>query len=264
MDNTIFLVCVAIMSPIFASFFSVIIYRVPRGESIVFPGSHCTTCDPPRRLSVIELIPILGWLVTGGKCRHCGNQVAFRYLLLELLLPVLMVYTAWQSGPGWLFARNAILISLLLILTFIDLDTMELPFKFTLPGIASGVIFSICGIGQDWHQMWRGLGLGIALPLAISLIYLLIRKKEGMGGGDFILLAMVGAHMGPVLVILTLVLGAFAGTVVNLAGLATAETKEAWLERKIPFGPFLVCGALVSLFWGRTIIDAYLKLSGMA
>ena len=262
MDRTLFLVLVGVISPFLASFFSVLIYRIPRGEGWVRGRSHCPACG--HALGLPELLPILGWLSYGGRCRHCRAPVAFRYLLLELLVPALLIFAAWRDGPTPLFARDALFISLLAVLSFIDLDTMELPHRFTLTGVASGLLFAACGVGPHWPRALIGAGVGYLLPLLLSLTYKRVRGQAGMGGGDFVLLAMIGAHTGLGGVLLAFLVGVTAGAVVGLVMIARARKGQGIGRLAIPFGPFLAVGGLVALFWGPPLIAAYLRLSGLA
>jgi len=265
MDPVLFFVLVALLSPIFASFFSVVIHRVPRSESIVSPGSHCTSCG--ERLGLPELLPILGWLITRGRCRHCGAPVPVRYLLLELLVPALLLLAAWQDGPSLLFLRDAIFLSLLVILSFIDLDTMELPHRFTVTGIVSGMLFAVLGVtphaGFAWSHALLGIVLGYLLPSLLSVLYRLLRGRAGMGGGDFVLLAMIGAHTGPSGVIVAFLAAVVVGSIVGLVALRGVKADERG-RLAIPFGPFLALGGAVALFWADAIITAYFRLAGLA
>ncbi len=261
MDTTLFYLAIIVLAPMIASFLSVVIHRVPRGEGIVMGRSHCPACD--HVLGPFELIPILGWLIFGGKCRHCKNPVPFRYLLLELLLPALLLLAAWLAGgPNLLFARNAIFIVLLVILSFIDLDTMELPHRFTLAGVASGLVFSLLGVGPPWQSALVGLGAGYLIPLLLSLSYKAFRGTAGMGGGDFVLLAMIGAHTGLPGVLVAFLAGVFSGSIVGLIMMSRMRRGKMG-QLAIPFGPYLALGGLVAVFWGPVIVDTYLRISGL-
>jgi leader peptidase (prepilin peptidase)/N-methyltransferase len=264
MDPLLFIILVALFSLLFASFFSVVIARVPKGGSIVSPGSHCPVCL--HRLGPLDLVPVLSWLFAKGRCRYCSDKMPFRYLLLELLVPALMLYTAFLRGPSLLFVRDAIFLSLLVILSFIDLDTMELPHKFTVTGMISGLLFTIFGVVPDpdfaWSHALVGMAVGYMLPSLLSLLYRLARKRDGMGGGDFVLLAMIGAHTGPSGVLVAFLVAVFIGAVVGV----TIMVRQKGIERgalAIPFGPYLAIGGTVTLFWGATIIDIYLRLAGL-
>ena len=260
METLLFYLLVIGLSPVLASFLSVVIHRVPRGESIIWPGSHCPACD--RRLGLPELLPILGWLLSRGRCRHCGAPIPFRYLLLELLVPVLLIYAGFLAGPSWLFLRDAIFLLLLVVLCFVDLDTMELPHRFTVLGIASGLLFAILGFGITWPDALLGIALGYLLPSLLSLIYRLLRGRAGMGGGDFVLLAMIGAHTGPSGVLLSFLVAVLIGSIVGLVLLRRKSAAERG-RLAIPFGPFLALGGGVSLFWAPLIVDAYLRWAGL-
>ena len=258
MEPEIFYILVALISLILGSFFSVVIHRSPKGESIVTPRSHCPACQHP--LGLADLIPILSWLVARGHCRHCGAAIPVRYLLLELLVPALLLYAAWQDGPSWLFVRDAIFLSLLVILSFIDLDTMELPHRFTLPGIASGLLFAVLGVSQRneiyWSHAVLGAALGYLLPWLLSLLYSLVRGRAGIGGGDFVLLAMIGAHTGPMGILVSFLAAVLLGSIFGIALMLRAKP-GARGQLAIPFGPFLAAGGVIALFWGTPILDAY-------
>lgn len=262
MDHTLFLVLVGTLSPFLASFFSVLIHRIPRKEGWVAGRSHCPACG--HALALPELLPILGWLAYGGRCRYCRAPVAFRYLLLELLVTGLLLLAAWRDGPSALFARDALFIALVTVLSFIDLDTMELPHRFTLAGVVSGLAFAAFGVGPHWPRALIGAGLGYLLPLLLSLTYKRVRGQAGMGGGDFVLLAMIGAHVGPGGVVLAFLIGVLAGSVIGLVMIARARKGESIGRLALPFGPFLALGGLVAIFWGPPLVAAYLRLSGLA
>ncbi len=264
MDPVLFYLFVAVLSPLFASFYSVVIHRVPKGGSIVSPGSHCPVCL--HRLSPVDLIPILSWLLAKGKCRYCDAKLPLRYLALELLVPALLIFVAFERGPSLLFFRDAIFLSLLVILSYIDLDTMELPHKFTVTGMISGLLFTTLGITPNaefaWSHALVGMAVGYMLPSLLSLLYKLVRKRDGMGGGDFVLLAMIGAHTGPAGVLIAFLVAVFVGAVIGIAVMAKQKgTDKGALA--IPFGPFLAIGGAVTLFWGAEIADLYLRLAGL-
>ncbi|MCB1163459.1 prepilin peptidase [bacterium] len=262
MDRTLFLVAVGVLAPFLASFLGVLIYRVPRKEGVVMGRSHCPACG--HALGFPELVPVIGWLAFGGRCRHCRAAIPARYLLLELLVAALMLIAAWRDGPGWLFARDALFIALVTVLSFIDLDTMELPHRFTLTGVVAGLAFAAAGVGPHWTRALLGTGVGYLLPLAFSTAYKLLRGQAGMGGGDFVLLGMIGAHTGVSGAILAFLVGVFTGSIVGLALLSRARKGQNLGRLAIPFGPFLAIGGLVSLFWGPDIVGGYLRLAGLA
>jgi len=262
MERLPFLVLVAVMAPVVASFLSVVIHRVPReGMSIWKPArSQCPACG--ATLGPRDLVPILSWAASGGRCRHCGARVPFRYPLLELLLLGLWLLAAWRDGPTWLFARDALFLALLEILVFIDLDTMTLPHRFTVTGLVSGMAFAVLGVGPEWPDALIGVVLGYFVPWILSGIYKLVRGQAGMGGGDFVLLAMIGAHAGPSGVVVAFLLAVLVGAVAGLAVMARRRGAGG-TRTAIPFGPFLALGGVVALFWGSAIIGAYLRATGL-
>ncbi|MBN2170431.1 MAG: prepilin peptidase [Candidatus Krumholzibacteriota bacterium] len=262
MERLLFLVVVAVMAPVIASFLSVVIHRLPReGMSIWRPArSQCPACG--AALGPRDLAPILSWVASRGRCRHCGARVPFRYPLLELLLLGLWLAAAWRDGPTWLFARDALFLALLEVLVFIDLDTMTLPHRFTVAGVVSGLAFAAFGVGLEWPDALIGIVLGYFVPWILSGIYRLVRGQAGMGGGDFVLLAMIGAHTGPSGAVVAFLLAVLAGAVVGVAIIARRRGAEG-ARLAIPFGPFLALGGAVALFWGPAIVGAYLRTAGL-
>jgi leader peptidase (prepilin peptidase)/N-methyltransferase len=262
MERLLFLAVVAVLAPVVASFLSVVIHRLPReGMSIWRPArSQCPACG--ATLGPRDLVPILSWVASMGRCRHCGARVPFRYPLLELLLLGLWLLAAWRDGPTWLFARDALFLALLEALAFIDLDTMTLPHRLTAAGAASGLAFAAFGVGLEWPDALIGIVLGYFVPWILSGIYRLVRGQAGMGGGDFVLLAMIGAHTGPSGVVVAFLLAVLVGAAVGVAIMARRRGAGGG-RLAIPFGPFLALGGVVALFWGPAIVGAYLRAAGL-
>lgn len=262
MERLLFLALVAVLAPVVASFLSVVIHRAPReGMSVWKPArSRCPACG--ATLGPRDLVPLLSWAFSGGRCRHCGARVPVRYPLLELLLLGLWLLAAWRDGPTWLFARDALFLALLEVLVFIDLDTMTLPHRFTVAGVASGTVFALFGVGLEWPDALIGVVLGYFVPWILSGIYRLVRGQAGMGGGDFVLLAMIGAHTGPSGVVVAFLAAVLVGAIVGVAIMARRRG-EAGARTAIPFGPFLALGGVVALFWGPALVGAYLGAAGL-
>ena len=254
---------VFVMGLIVGSFANVCIYRMPRNLSIIRPGSHCTGCNAP--IAAMDNIPLFSFLILGGKCRHCGHKIGWRYPLVELtntllyLLAYLMVMRAPQNLP--LLVVAAYLSTVFLIIFFIDLDFRIIPDSLTLSGIVIGFLVSfIPGMPIKPVDSLIGLVAGGLLFLAIAEAGDRIFKKESMGGGDIKLAAMLGAFLGWKNVLLLLVIASLLGSIIGIALLARAKNKES--ARTIPFGPFLVVAGLVTFYWGPSIIASYLNLIG--
>jgi len=237
------------------SFLNVCIYRLPLHESIVFPASHCRVCATP--LTWYDNVPLMSYVLRRGRCRFCGTAFSSRYFLVELLTALLAVALVSHFGltvtaVGY-FAFSAALI----VITFIDLDYQIIPDVVSLPGIVAGVLFSVVSPELSVWSSLVGLILGAGVLLAVALGYRVATGREGMGGGDVKLLAMIGAFLGWRAVPFTLFTASFIGSVVGVAAMvrANADSKLA-----LPFGPFLSFGALCYLFFGEQLIEWYLGL----
>lgn len=235
------------------SFLNVVIYRVPRGESIVHPGSHCTSCG--HRIRPWELIPVLSFLLLGRRCSQCGEKISWRYPFLELITGLLFFYAAWQDSSGS-FLRigvNCIFISVLLVLAGIDYDTFRLPDLFTLPllFLSLGVSFFLPGGPDGFESFLSALGAGGFFGL-IAWIY-----PKGMGLGDVKLIAALGAFLGFPKILIAVFLASLLGSVL---GILFLSLKRIGFREQIPFGPYLVAGALIALFWGESLVSFYLAM----
>lgn len=246
-----------IIGSILGSFFNVIVYRVPRGESIVRPPSACPACG--TRLRARDNIPVLGYLMLRGRCRYCAAPISARYPVVEILsgiLPVLFFIRFGASTPFFVFWP---LSCVLLVLSFIDLDLRIIPDKVTLPGIAVGLIVApLVGLLGFWESLLGVLVGGGALYL-IGVLGELILKKESMGGGDVKLAAMLGAFMGWKLILPALFVAFLVGAVV---GVITLARKPKDWDSSLPFGPFIALGAVLALLWGEAALLWYSSLLG--
>jgi len=237
---------------IVGSFLNVCILRIPAEESIVFPGSHCPGCDHAIRW--YDNLPVLSYLALGGRCRDCGRKISIRYPVVELLTGLLFA-TIWAHGFS---PRVATLYSILgagyLAITFIDIDHKIIPDVITIPALWIAPAVALV-VGQlTFKSSLLGLAVGGGFLWAIAAGYELVRKQEGMGFGDVKLLAMVGAYQGWEAAVFALVVGSIIGTVV---GLALMLARRGRLDMEIPFGPFLVAGALLHMFGGPAFLDWY-------
>ncbi|HEV8711270.1 MAG TPA: A24 family peptidase [Candidatus Binatia bacterium] len=240
---------------VLGSFLNVCIYRLPLHESIVFPASHCRACSTP--LTWYDNLPLASYLLRRGRCRFCGASFSFRYFLVELLTALLAVALVYRFGLTVTTAGYFIFSAALVVITFIDLDHQIIPDVVSLPGAAAGVVFSLVSPALSLWNSLIGLVIGAGVLLAVALSYRALTGREGMGGGDVKLLAMIGAFLGWLAVPFTLFAASFIGSVVGVTAMVrnNADSKLA-----LPFGPFLSFGALCYLFFGEQLIEWYLNL----
>ena len=235
------------------SFLNVCIHRIPLRESIAWPGSHCTTCN--RQLSWYENVPLASWVVLGGRCRTCGQGISVRYPVVELVTGLVFAGGVLVYGVTPLLAVRLAFACALIVLFAIDLQHQILPNVITLPGIVAGFAASLF-LPPGWLSSAIGIVAGGGSLLAIAESYRRIRGQDGLGMGDVKMLAMIGAFLGWPLMILTLILASFAGSIV---GVALIASKRGGLQAALPFGTFLALGALVSAVAGGPILSWYLS-----
>ncbi len=238
------------------SFLNVCIYRLPQNLSIVSPRSFCPQCRTTVR--GYDNIPILSFLLLRGKCRSCGAPISWRYPFIEGLTggAALALFLKFGMTPEF-FCYFAFTASLLVI-TFIDLDHRIIPDVISLPGIAIGLAVSFF---LDSISVWDsliGLVAGGGSLFLVAFAYEALTKREGMGGGDVKLLAMIGAWLGWKAVLFTLFFASFSGTLIGGGAMLLQKQGRHYA---IPFGPFLAGSALAYLFFGRQLIEWYLGLS---
>jgi len=246
----------AIVGLIFGSFANVCVYRIPRRESVIFPGSHCPACH--HAIAARDNIPLLSWLMLAGKCRHCDIPISWRYPLLELVMGLSWGLLAWHFGAVPELAVALCLFFLLWVLSFIDLETGLLPNALTYPGIALGLFFS-WWLG-NWQDALIGAIAGYGIFWLIARLFLRLTGREGMGYGDFKLLAMLGSFMGwqalPFIIFASSMVGTFAGIVILLLA-------RQGLRTEIPFGPYLAAAGMVWFVWGSEVLAWYIGLTGI-
>ena len=240
----------AVFGLIVGSFLNVCIYRMPKGESIVWPGSKCQSCG--AHIKWYDNIPLLSFAILRAKCRNCHAPIAWRYPLVESLAGTLAVIFThrYMLTPGWLFISLAAAY-MLLALSFIDMDHMIIPDELSLGLAALGL--ATCWLNPYFAGgMWKGFApslggaaTGFFLLWGVAWFGELIFKKEAMGGGDIKLMAGVGAVLGWQGVLSTLMIGSFFGAVY---GLALMAQKRVGSKDPIPFGPFLSLAALINLY----------------
>lgn len=246
---------VFILGLLIGSFLNVCIYRIPREESIVFPASHCPVCRKPVR--PYDNIPLFSFLFLRGRCRSCRAPISWRYPLVELLHGLGYLFILNQFGYSVQALIYALLFSSLVVVTFIDLSHQIVPDVITLPGMVLGLIAASTVLPPGPINSLIGLFLGGGLFYLVAVLSIALLKKEGMGGGDIKLIAMIGAFLGWKGMLLTIFLAALAGSIIGLFLVFIRGRDRA---EPIPFGPFLALGAMVSLFWGPRILSWYLLL----
>ncbi|MGQ0736278.1 MAG: prepilin peptidase [Acidobacteriota bacterium] len=234
------------------SFLNVVIYRLPRGQSIVHPRSRCTRCG--LALAWFDNIPVLSWVALGGRCRQCRAPIGWRYPVVELVTAALAVAIVMTTPPGPLLASRLVFGAAMIVLFMIDLEHQLLPNVVTLPGILVGLVFSLF-TPPGLLDAAVGAATGAGVLYAIAAGYYLIRREEGMGMGDVKMLAMIGAFLGWRAVLMTLVLSSFAGAIVGVGLLAF---DRGGLRYALPFGTFLAVAAVWAMLAGDGMLAWYL------
>jgi leader peptidase (prepilin peptidase)/N-methyltransferase len=247
-------VIVFLFGAVIGSFLNVCIYRLQREESIVTPGSRCPSCG--KAIAWYDNLPIVSFLLLLGRCRACRAPISWRYPLVEALNGAGYLLLLRQFGLSWPTLIYALFFSALVVVTFIDLDIQIIPDVISLPGIAIGLAVSYW-LPQGFVSSLIGFVVGGGFFWLVAEVGSRILKQEAMGGGDIKLIAMVGAFLGWHNVLLTIFLASLAGASV---GLSLMVVKGWGRKTPIPFGPFLVLGAVLSLFFGTTIVEWYVGL----
>jgi len=238
------------------SFLNVCIYRLPAGLSIVYPPSACPHCG--NHIRFYDNLPLISYLLLGGKCRACGAAIAWRYPAVEFITGAAALAVFFKYNLTLAALIYFTFIAALLAITFIDLDHQIIPDVISLPGI---VFFFLVGRlipGPSWIEALLGILVGGGSLLTIIIVYSWITGNEGMGGGDVKLLAMIGALLGWQGVLFTIFFSSVLGT---LVGLPVAWRSGRKLKTKLPFGPFLSMGAVAYIFFGPPLIALYLGLA---
>lgn len=240
---------------IWGSFANVVIYRWPRNESVVRPRSHCGKCGKP--IPWFLNIPIISWFVLRGRCFYCKEKFSFRYPLVELLMGAAFALVFYFYGWSWFTLEALVFVFGLITASFIDFDHYLLPDVFTLSGIVLGLLGAAINPEREFLPSLYGVLLGGGFLWAIAYFYFVLRKEEGMGGGDIKLLAWIGAVLGWKAIPFVIISSSLIGTVF---GLALAARQAKGLKTVIPFGPYLSLGALIYLFGGSGLAHWYLRL----
>ncbi len=280
------LLSAALFGLVIGSFLNVLILRLPRkmhaelaaacaeaegGEStpppnrwfgldyLISPGSRCPHCD--HAIRAWENIPVLSWLLLRGRCSACGARISWRYPLIESLSALLTVAVIYRWGLSWEAAALCVLLWGLLTLAVIDIDEQLLPDQITLPLLWLGLLFNLDGQPVSLDDAVVGAAAGYLSLWLVFQVFRALTNKEGMGYGDFKLLALFGAWLGWQMLPQIVLVSSFVGA---LIGLSLTLFRGRDHQVPIPFGPYLVMGGMIALFWGQQINDAYLQIAGLA
>jgi leader peptidase (prepilin peptidase) / N-methyltransferase len=251
MTPSIAAIFAAAFGAVVGSFLNVCIYRLPLGKSVVWPGSACPHCG--RALSWYENIPVVSYLVLGGRCRTCRAPIAARYPMVEALTAVMFAFAWAYFGPGPILVSRLLLGCALIVLFAIDLEHHLLPNAITLPGIVVGFVLSFAA-SPGWVDSLIGIAVGGGILYAMAAAYFWWRKEEGLGMGDVKMLAMIGAFLGWKLTLMTLLLASLSGSVI---GLTLIVTRRGNLKYALPFGTFLAVGAAAAATIGPQLLSWY-------
>jgi len=239
-----------VFGAVVGSFLNVCIFRLPAQGSIVKPLSQCPHCHHPIRF--YDNIPLISFFVLKGKCRDCGGTIAWRYPLVELITAILALLLFAKFYITLNFIIFFVFTAVLIVITFIDFDHQIIPDVLTLPGIPFFPLLAVFVVKIPWLEALIGLLIGGGVLMAIAFTYELLTKREGMGGGDIKLLAMIGGFLGWKSLIFILLFSSLLGAIV---GIALMIIKKQDMKYAVPFGPFLSAAAIAYLFWG----DAFRK-----
>ena len=275
-NPTLFAATVALLSLTIGSFLNVVIHRMPKmmerqwraevaeanGQTVpdepsynlMLPRSQCPACG--HAITAMENIPVISYLVLRGKCAGCSAPISPRYPLVELFTAGVSGVVAWHFGFGWTTAAALLFVWAMIALAFIDLDTFFLPDDITLPLLWAGLLFNMGGVFVDLQTAVIG---AVAGYLSLWLVYWgfkLATGKEGMGYGDFKLLAAIGAWLGWKMLPVVIMLSSLVGAIIGISLIALARHERS---RPIPFGPYLVLAGLIAMFWGDAIVQYYLR-----
>lgn len=223
--------------------------------NLIVPRSACPKCG--HRITALENIPIASYIALGGKCSKCGEPISRRYLVVEALSGVLSGYVAWRYGWSSAMLGALVFAWAMIALAFIDFDTFYLPDSITLPLLWAGLLFNLGGTFTDIRSAVAGAAAGYLALWSVFWAYKLATGKEGMGYGDFKLLAAIGAWLGWKMLPLVILLSSLVGAVVGIGLIAFAQHGR---DMPIPFGPYLVAAGLIALFWGEPLTRQYLSL----
>ncbi|WP_277584463.1 prepilin peptidase [Psychrobacillus antarcticus] len=235
---------------VFGSFFNVVGLRIPKGESIVKPPSHCTVCD--RRLTIKDLVPVFSYVFLKGKCRGCGTKINWVYPVMELATGLLFAFAYLQLGFSLELIVALLFISLLVIITVSDIAYMLIPDKILLFFLIPLIVLRVLEPLDPWWDSIVGAVVGFGVLFLIAIV-----SKGGMGGGDIKLFFVIGLVLGWAPTLLTLFLASIIGTVIGIISLRRSKQSR---KTPIPFGPSIAIAAIIAYFYGEMLVDWYVNL----
>jgi leader peptidase (prepilin peptidase)/N-methyltransferase len=249
--HTFFAVFSFLLGTVIGSFLNVVIIRLPKGESLVTPGSKCPYCGHAIRW--YDNIPIISYFVLRGRCRDCGIAFSIRYPMVELTTALIFLGLYLRAGITPELGVFFIFCAALIAVFWIDIDHMVIPDAITYGLVPVGLAAAAAGLLPDvsWKSSLIGIVFGALVLYIPAFVYEIVRGTEGLGGGDVKLLAMIGAFLGPVGVFFVLLVSSLIGSVAGVIGMALGK---AGSTTQIPFGPFLVVGGLLYVFAGPAIV----------
>jgi len=259
-------VIVFVFGSVVGSFLNVCIWRMPRDESIIKPGSHCPKCN--THIAWYDNIPILSYIVLRARCRHCGESISMRYPLVEALTGALFVLLYLRFSLSVAFVVYAALVASFIIVTFVDIEHYIIPNRISFGGIIAGLVLSFTAkyipggrfIVTDTVQAIAGGAVFATILYLLDRVSQLIFKKPGMGGGDVKLAAAIGLFVGFRLVFAVILVASVVGSILGLLILSLRKTQEDDPSHYIPFGPYLVLGTIVVLFFSEDILNFWTNL----
>jgi len=251
----IYSIWVVLVGLALGSFLNVVIYRLPRSESLVKPGSRCPSCKKP--IAWYDNIPIVSYFLLRGKCRHCGNRISWRYPVVEAITALVLSALFAVHGLTPLFFVYSVLVLFLIPIAFIDLQTGLIPNALTFSGFILGVILAFGLQFENWESLLTGAVVGGAILLFFGILGRWIFRRESIGMGDVKLLVLIGVYMGFPEVVYSLFLGVFVAGLFILIGMLM---KKIRLHDTVPFGPFIAVGTVVYMCFGNVLLSWYLGL----
>jgi leader peptidase (prepilin peptidase)/N-methyltransferase len=255
--ESIFPIFIFILGLLIGSFLNVCIYRIPRGENIAYPASHCTSCG--NDIKSYDLIPVLSWILLRGKCRNCGEKISIRYAMVELVTGMLFLLAYYQYGASIYLLRYLILIPFLIVIAMIDYDTMEVYTTTTWLAIAVGIVLLMVNfyLGESVVTYIYGGLLGAGTIIFIILLSKLLLGTEGMGWGDAEICGLCGVFLGFKLTLLMLFFSFIIGGVI---GVYLLRFKKKNGRSEMPFGPSIIMATFLMMMWGDKILNCYLNI----
>jgi leader peptidase (prepilin peptidase)/N-methyltransferase len=245
--NSMLEISFAVVGLIIGSFTNVLIHRFPKGESVVWPGSHCPSCK--HRLRTVDLVPVLSFLFLKGRCRYCRAPISRQYPLVEILSAAGYWLVYRYYGLSIESLAGCVLVTILLCAAFTDLQTGLIPDRLTYPGI-------LAGLALAWFTIGLQSALLGSLGFAVLFFVIAVASRGGMGGGDIKLAGVIGAFIGWQGALVTFVLASLLG---GLAAGYLLARGQADRKSAIRFGPYLALGAFITLIWGKQIVAFYLS-----